>query len=85
MTSLRDCPPGLFLFGASVALKSEYKTESISYPGVWQSDAYLAKTGEYFWGGTSDPRVREQLEVTPLEPYRCKECHEIFLTEASRQ
>jgi hypothetical protein len=63
----------------TLILKSEYKTESLSHPGVWQSDAYLIESGEYFWGGTSDPRVREQLDVTPLNPFRCAECHEIFL------
>jgi len=77
--TLHDCPPGLFLFEQTLALKSEYKTESLSRPGSWQSDAYLIESGEYFWGATSDPVAREQLLVTPLDPYRCAKCHEIFL------
>jgi hypothetical protein len=79
MTTLGECPPGLFLFGQSLALKSEYKTESSSHPGFWQSDAYLVESGEYFWGGTADPREREKLMVSPLDPYRCKRCGEVFL------
>lgn len=70
--TLRECPPGLFLFDADghtgcLGFKSEYMTESQSSPGVWQSDAYVVESGEYFWGGTSDPRAREALKVTPLD------------------
>ena len=65
-TTLHECPEGLFMFGGSLCLKTEYKTESISHRGVWQTDAYLEESGEYFWGGVSDPRERERLLVTPL-------------------
>ncbi len=78
-TPLSECLPGLFLFKGSLGFKSEYKTESQSRPGVWQSDAYVVESGEYFWGGTSDPTEREALLVRPLDPYRCAECHEIWL------
>lgn len=76
---LAECPPGLFLFNGNLGFKSEYKTESMSPPGFWQSDAYVVESGEYFWGGVSDAREREQLIVTPLEPERCQKCYEIFL------
>lgn len=67
LTTLGDCPPGLFLFeGRCLGFKSEYKTESKSRPGFWQSDAYVVESGEYFWGGTSQPEWREQLMVLPL-------------------
>lgn len=38
--SFDDCPPGLFLCGKNVCLKSEYSTET-------KSDAYC-DSGEYF-------------------------------------
>jgi hypothetical protein len=72
MVTLGECPKGLFLFDADghtscLGFKSEYKTESLSSPGFWQSDAYVVESGEYFWGGVSDPRARESLMVTPVE------------------
>jgi hypothetical protein len=67
LVSLGDCLPGLFIFeGSCLGFKSEYKTESESYPGFWQSDAYVVESGEYFWGGTSDARKREKLLVLPI-------------------
>lgn len=67
LVTLGHCQPGLFLFrGTSLGFKSEYKTESKNRPGVWQSDAYVVESGEYFWGGTSDPVEREALMVLPL-------------------
>lgn len=66
MIALSKCPPGLFLFGQTLGFKSEYKTESQSRQGVWQSDAYVVESGEYFWGGASNPIEREALLVTPL-------------------
>lgn len=64
--SLGEWPPGMFEFDGTLALKSEYKTRSLSQPSVWQSDAYIIESGEYFWGGTSDPKKRELLTVQPL-------------------
>lgn len=69
MTTLGECPPGLFLYkDRCLGFKSEYRTESKSRPGFWQSDAYVLETGEYFWGGTSNPVERERLIVEPIEP-----------------
>lgn len=68
-TTLGDAPPGLFLYdGECLGFKSEYRTESKSRPGFYQSDAYVVASGEYFWGGTSDPEERERLNVLPLAP-----------------
>lgn len=64
--TLRDCPPGLFSFNGTLGFKSEYLTESKSHPGAWQSDAYCVSTGEYFWGGTTNPSEREKLLVEPV-------------------
>ncbi len=64
--TLGECPPGLFLFNNNLGFKSEYRTESKSRPGFWQSDAYVVDSGEYFWGGVSDPRARENLIVRPV-------------------
>lgn len=69
LVRLGKCPPGLFIFdGEHLGFKSEYHTESRSRPGVWQSDAYVVESGEYFWGGTSDPVERENLMVLPISP-----------------
>lgn len=66
LVTLGQCPPGLFYFNGTLGFKSEYKTESMSYPGFWQSDAYCVESGEYFWGGTTDAKKRELLLVLPL-------------------
>ena len=72
LVKLEECPPGLFLFeGRCLGFKSEYKTQSKS--GVWQSDAYVVESGEYFWGGISDATTREKLMVLPLAPYQPEE------------
>jgi hypothetical protein len=63
--SLAECPPGLFMFDGSLGFKSEYHTYS-SASGVNQCDAYVVESGEYFWGGTSDAKVRQGLMVRPL-------------------
>jgi len=65
--SLSDCPPGLFWFNGMLGMKTEYRTESVSRPGCLQCDAYVVASGEYFWGGVSDPREREKLMVTPID------------------
>lgn len=53
--SLRDCPPGLFLFSGILGFKSEYG-----------QDAYVVESGEFFWGGTSTHEERLKLEVKPI-------------------
>ena len=60
---LKDLPPGsLFLYGDTMALKSEYRTED---GGAIES--YIVGSGEMFWGGTSNPKELEKLEVFELE------------------
>ena len=63
--TLRDCPPGLFQYEGALGLKSEYFHDSTGSP-----DAYVVASGEYFWGGTSDRKVRDALFVWPVEAIR---------------
>lgn len=65
--TLRECPPGLFLFDGILGFKSEYTTESLAYPGFWQCDVYVVESGEFFWGGVADAPTREELLVCPVE------------------
>lgn len=57
--ALRDCPPGLFIFGQSLGFKSEY----VGNDG--RIDAFCVESGEIFWGGTSDNESRGKLIVQP--------------------
>lgn len=64
----KNCPVGLFMHGDTIALMTEYATERWTddvISGV-NRDAYIVSSGEYFWGGTSDGAVRDELMVTPL-------------------
>jgi hypothetical protein len=62
---LRDCPEGLFIFGdGHIGFKSEYKR--LNTKGVYQTDAYVVSSGEYFWGGAETAEARERLLVTPI-------------------
>lgn len=66
--TLEDCPTGLFWFeGRTLGFKSEYMTETSSM-GVklYQCDAYVVSSGEYFWGGAKTGKERAELLVTPL-------------------
>ena len=59
--TLNECPPGLFWFEDSLCFKSEYGDN------YGHSEAFCVSSGEYFWGGTSDKRLREHLMVTPID------------------
>lgn len=70
---LDECPPGLFMFGDMLGFRSEYSTqvrktvaENPDGP-IYQPDAYVVESGEYFWGGASDTATRSALIVQPLE------------------
>ena len=58
---LRNCPPGLFLFGNCLGLKTEYRTES----GL--TEAFVVESGESFQGGAKSSEDREALLVIPVE------------------
>ena len=51
----RDCPPGLFQFGGSFHLKTEYGN----------NEAFVVDSGECFWGGTNTEEDRGNLIVIP--------------------
>lgn len=44
-----------------LALKTEYRGND------GQIDAYIVGSGEYFWGGTSDPKVQQNLDVLEVK------------------
>ena len=58
-----DCPPGFFLSGESVCLKTEYSDEK---DGKYFDRAYC-DSGEAYWGGTSVLAERAKKEVQPLK------------------
>lgn len=62
---LHNCPVGLFLFGDTLAVMTEYSTSPSENARVSQRDAYIIESGEYFWGGTNSPEDRARLMVTP--------------------
>jgi hypothetical protein len=55
---LAECPPGLFVFGDSVCLKTEYARDG--------SLEVYCQSGEYFWGGTTTDKERRELIVQPV-------------------
>jgi len=60
--SLGALPAGsLFLFKDTLAVKSEY------YSGSGAVEAIIVGSGEFFWGGTSDPKEQANLIVTEVE------------------
>lgn len=64
---LIDAPTGLFLFGNTLVLKTEYST--IHHSGVdtvTTPDCYIVESGEYFWGGAKTVYQRNNLPVIPL-------------------
>lgn len=53
-------PVGLFDFEGTLCIRTEYSTNG-------RPDAYIIKSGEYFWGGARDPQEACLLQVMPLE------------------
>jgi hypothetical protein len=50
-----DCPPGLFLYGDMIGLKSEYGSEG------------YCDSGESFWGGAKTKEDLMNVIVVPLD------------------
>lgn len=60
--TFEECRPGHFLTeGDYLCFKSEYKSDHD------KADAYN-EAGEYFWGGTTTTKERNQLKVQPVTP-----------------
>ena len=59
-TSLRNCPVGLFMFNNELCVKTEYGSNE------GRIDAYIVRTGEFFWGGKVEPEEQAALRVTPV-------------------
>ncbi|MBP7704181.1 MAG: hypothetical protein KA105_02710 [Caulobacter sp.] len=75
--TLRDCPPGLFLFGKTLGLKTEYGAMETVGPVHIRGDdirwrvgtgleVYVGQSGEVFWGGVRTKAAREALMVRPV-------------------
>lgn len=63
--TLKDCPPGLFVYDGTLGLKTEY------YANIngeeHQPEAYLAESGEVFHGDTGGDNVKRRgLPVQPV-------------------
>jgi len=64
---LDECPPGLFVKGETVALKTEYgRIGEGAGPLPRWTDAYVGASGEQFWGGAHTNEDRECLMVQPV-------------------
>lgn len=60
--TLSELPAGsLFLFGETLALKSEYRTEGGAI------EATIVGSGEFFWGGTNSYKELANLIVTEVD------------------
>lgn len=57
---LCDAPVGLFLFGDTLCLMTEYSSEGCG------RHAYIVSSGEMFWGGAKSKEERANLEVVPV-------------------
>ena len=57
---LCDAPIGLFLFGDTLCLMTEYSSEGCG------RHAYIVSSGEMFWGGAKSKEERANLDVTPV-------------------
>ena len=63
---LIEAPIGLFMFGETLCLKTEYMS-----PGCGV-EAYIVESGEMFWGGAKSKEERHNLDVTPVNPYNLR-------------
>lgn len=73
--TLRECPPGAFMFQGRLGFKTEYGAAILgtNERGLQEfvisewPDAYCMDSGEFFWGGTSTHADRAMLIVQPVE------------------
>lgn len=61
---LKDCPTGLFYYGDTLCVMTEYSTSTQSGTN---RDAFIIPSGEYFWGGASTSTERSNLLVRPVD------------------
>lgn len=60
---LKNLRPGLFFFGDTLCVKSEYSTDGCG-------DAYIVESGEFLWGGVKTHQERADLLVWPARIQR---------------
>lgn len=59
--TLKDLNTGsMFLYNGTYALKTEYVTKEGAI------EAYIVGSGEFFWGGTNNPKEQNELKVVPI-------------------
>lgn len=62
LMALADCPIGLFYsMDGELCLKTEYGGNN------GRIDAYIASSGEFFWGGAKTPGEQRQVFVRPVD------------------
>lgn len=62
--TLKECPPGLFVFDNELCIKSEYYTQHENRSVM---EVFVASSGEYFWGGVNTYEARDKLMVIPCD------------------
>lgn len=67
---LEDAPVGLFKYGDTLALKTEYYNQQ--HNGEYKPECYIIKSGEYFCGGASSVEEFNNLDVKPMGC--CEDC-----------
>lgn len=63
-TTLREAPPGLFVFERDGRRSLGFKTEYHTPDG--RTEAYVVASGEFFYGGAASYEDRENLIVRPI-------------------
>lgn len=63
IVTLRECPPGPFLFDGTLGFKTEYAEEIPAGSRQWWPGAYCMDSGEFFWGGVTTHKERAELMV----------------------
>jgi hypothetical protein len=61
LVTFAECPPGLFWYGRTLALKTEYRT------AAGHAEAFVCDSGEAFWGQATNFADRDRLLVLPCE------------------
>ena len=57
LVPLAECPVGLFLYGGTLCLKTEYGNNE------GRIDAYIVSSGEFFWGDSPQTIVNQRKQM----------------------
>jgi len=68
--TLRECPPGAFIYENNgkpvLGFKTEYAEEIPAGSKLYWPGAYVMDSGEFFWGGCTNHEDRANLKVRAL-------------------